>query len=47
MVVQSATTPRSLAEHVAGSEDAFAALMNAYAKRIGMANSNFVTCTAC
>jgi len=32
----------ALAEHVAGSEDAFASLMNAYAKRIGMKNSRFV-----
>jgi D-alanyl-D-alanine carboxypeptidase (penicillin-binding protein 5/6) len=32
----------ALAEHVAGSEDAFASLMNAYAKRIGMKNSHFV-----
>ncbi|MDQ3495106.1 MAG: D-alanyl-D-alanine carboxypeptidase [Pseudomonadota bacterium] len=43
MVVQSGNDAAiALAEHVAGSEDAFAALMNAYAKRIGMANSNFV-----
>jgi D-alanyl-D-alanine carboxypeptidase (penicillin-binding protein 5/6) len=32
----------AIAEHVAGSEEAFAALMNSYAKRIGMKNSNFV-----
>ena len=43
MVVQSGNDAAiALAEHVAGSEDAFAALMNAYAKRIGMANSHFV-----
>lgn len=43
MVVQSGNDAAiALAEHVAGSEDAFAALMNAYAKRIGMKNSNFV-----
>ena len=43
MVVQSGNDAAiALAEHVAGSEDAFAALMNAYAKRIGMTNSNFV-----
>lgn len=43
MVVQSGNDAAiALAEHVAGSEDAFASLMNAYAKRIGMANSNFV-----
>ncbi|HEV8694136.1 MAG TPA: D-alanyl-D-alanine carboxypeptidase family protein [Lysobacter sp.] len=35
----------ALAEHVAGSEDAFAALMNAYAARIGMKNSHFVNAT--
>ena len=35
----------ALAEHVAGSEDAFAALMNAYAARIGMKNSRFVNAT--
>ncbi|WP_293369340.1 D-alanyl-D-alanine carboxypeptidase family protein [Nevskia sp.] len=32
----------ALAEHLAGSEDAFADLMNEYAKRLGMANSHFV-----
>ena len=32
----------AIAEHVAGSEEAFASLMNTYAKRIGMSNSNFV-----
>lgn len=32
----------AIAEHVAGSAEAFAALMNLYAKRIGMNNSNFV-----
>jgi len=43
MVVQSGNDAAiALAEHVAGSEQAFAALMNAYAKRIGMKNSNFV-----
>ncbi|MGY1408480.1 MULTISPECIES: D-alanyl-D-alanine carboxypeptidase family protein [unclassified Luteimonas] len=43
MVVQSGNDAAiALAEHVAGSEESFAALMNAYAKRIGMANSNFV-----
>jgi serine-type D-Ala-D-Ala carboxypeptidase (penicillin-binding protein 5/6) len=43
MVVQSGNDAAiALAEHVAGSEDAFASLMNAYAKRIGMKNSNFV-----
>jgi D-alanyl-D-alanine carboxypeptidase (penicillin-binding protein 5/6) len=43
MVVQSGNDAAiALAEHVAGSEDAFASLMNAYAKRIGLKNSNFV-----
>ncbi|MCW5580327.1 MAG: D-alanyl-D-alanine carboxypeptidase [Luteimonas sp.] len=43
MVVQSGNDAAiALAEHVAGSEDAFAALMNAYAQRIGMKNSHFV-----
>ncbi|MCX7042305.1 MAG: D-alanyl-D-alanine carboxypeptidase [Gammaproteobacteria bacterium] len=32
----------AIAEHVAGSAEAFASLMNIYAKRIGMTNSNFV-----
>jgi len=32
----------ALAEHVAGSEDAFANMMNATAKRLGMSNSHFV-----
>ena len=31
----------ALAEHVAGSETAFATLMNQHAKRLGMANSHF------
>jgi len=43
MVVQSGNDAAiALAEHVAGSEEAFAALMNAYAQRIGMKNSHFV-----
>ena len=43
MAVQSGNDAAiALAEHVAGSEDAFASLMNAYAQRIGMKNSNFV-----
>ena len=32
----------AIAEHVAGSEEAFAALMNSYAARLGMTNSHFV-----
>lgn len=43
MVVQSGNDAAiALAEHAAGSEDAFAQLMNAYAKRIGMVRSHFV-----
>ena len=43
MVVQSGNDAAiALAEHIAGSESAFAALMNAYAKKIGMRNSHFV-----
>lgn len=42
MVVQSGNDAAiALAEHVAGSTEAFANLMNAYAKRIGMTNSHF------
>jgi D-alanyl-D-alanine carboxypeptidase (penicillin-binding protein 5/6) len=43
MVVQSGNDAAiALAEHVAGSEQAFAQLMNAYASRLGMTKSNFV-----
>ena len=43
MVVQSGNDAAiALAEHVAGSEAAFAQLMNAYARKIGMKDSNFV-----
>jgi serine-type D-Ala-D-Ala carboxypeptidase (penicillin-binding protein 5/6) len=43
MTVQSGNDAAiALAEHIAGSEQAFAALMNAYAQRIGMKNTNFV-----
>ena len=43
MVVQSGNDAAiALAEHVAGSEQAFAQLMNAYAKQIGMTRSHFV-----
>lgn len=43
MAVQSGNDAAiALAEHVAGSEESFAALMNAYAQRIGLKNSNFV-----
>ncbi len=43
MVVQSGNDAAiALAEHMAGSEQAFAQLMNAYARKIGMKNSHFV-----
>jgi D-alanyl-D-alanine carboxypeptidase (penicillin-binding protein 5/6) len=43
MVVQSGNDAAiALAEHVAGSTDAFASLMNQYAARIGMKKSHFV-----
>ena len=46
MVVQSGNDAAiALAEHVAGSEEAFASLMNSYAQRIGMKDSNFVDAT--
>ena len=35
----------ALAEHIAGSEDAFADMMNGQAKRLGMTNSHFVNAT--
>ena len=35
----------ALAEHIAGSESAFAELMNAHAQRLGMANTHFVNST--
>lgn len=43
MVVQSGNDAAiALAEHVAGSEQAFAALMNQYAQRIGLKNTRWV-----
>ncbi len=43
MVVQSGNDAAiALAEHTAGSEQAFAALMNQYAKRIGLKNTHWV-----
>ncbi|HEX7349302.1 MAG TPA: D-alanyl-D-alanine carboxypeptidase family protein [Rhodanobacteraceae bacterium] len=43
MIIQSGNDAAiALAEHVAGSEPAFAELMNAYAKRLGMTNTHFV-----
>ena len=42
MIIQSGNDSAiALAEHAAGSEQAFAGLMNAYAKQLGMVNSNF------
>lgn len=42
MVIQSGNDAAiALAEHVAGSEQAFVELMNSYAKKIGMNNSHF------
>ncbi len=35
----------AMAEHLAGSEDAFVSLMNARAKELGMHDTNFVNCT--
>ena len=35
----------ALAEHIAGSEDAFVALMNDRAAQLGMADTNFLNCT--
>ncbi len=43
MIIQSGNDSAiALAEHSAGSEEAFAGLMNAYAKQLGMVNSHFV-----
>ena len=42
MIVQSGNDAAiALAEHAAGSEDAFANLMNAYAKQLGMTNTHY------
>ncbi len=46
MVVQSGNDAAiALAEHTAGTEAAFATLMNDYARRIGLKNSHFVNAT--
>ena len=43
MIIQSGNDASiALAEHVAGSEEAFAALMNSYAQRLGMTGTHFV-----
>jgi D-alanyl-D-alanine carboxypeptidase (penicillin-binding protein 5/6) len=46
MVIQSGNDASvALAEHVAGSEEAFASLMNQYAEQLGMSNTHFVNST--
>ncbi len=35
----------AIAEHIAGSEDAFADMMNAYAERLGLSNSSYMNST--
>jgi D-alanyl-D-alanine carboxypeptidase (penicillin-binding protein 5/6) len=46
MIIQSGNDATvALAEHVAGSEDAFVSLMNQHAARLGMLNSHFVNST--
>ena len=46
MVIQSGNDASvALAEHLAGSEDAFAGLMNHYAVQLGMTNSHFMNST--
>src|SRR5690606_11198838 len=46
MVVQSGNDAAiALAEHVAGSEQAFVALMNQYAQRLGLTNTHFANAT--
>jgi len=46
MIIQSGNDASvALAEHVAGSEEAFASLMNHHAEKIGMKNTHFVNST--
>ena len=46
MIIQSGNDASvALAEHIAGSEDTFARLMNQHAKRLGMDASNFTNST--
>ena len=46
MIIQSGNDATvALAEHVAGGEDAFAALMNQYAQSLGMSETHFVNST--
>jgi len=46
MIIQSGNDASvALAEHVAGSEEAFATLMNQYARQLGLNGTHFVNCT--
>jgi len=46
IIIQSGNdASKAVAEHLAGNEPAFAAMMNSEAKRLGMANTNFVNAT--
>ncbi|MES2784566.1 MAG: D-alanyl-D-alanine carboxypeptidase family protein, partial [Pseudomonadota bacterium] len=46
IIIQSGNdASKAIAEHMAGSEEGFAKLMNAEAKRLGMTNTNFVNAT--
>ena len=46
MIIQSGNDASvALAEHIAGSEDTFAALMNQHAKELGMTNTHFLNST--
>lgn len=46
IIIQSGNdASKAIAEHMAGSEEGFAKLMNAEAKRLGMTNTNFVNPT--
>jgi len=46
MIIQSGNDASvALAEHIAGSEETFAALMNQHAQKLGMNNSNFLNST--
>ena len=46
LIVQSGNDASvALAEHIAGTEEAFVQLMNQYAADLGMAGTNFVNCT--
>ena len=46
MVIQSGNDASvALAEHLGGSEEAFASLMNMYAEQLGMSKSNFMNAT--